>query len=81
MTFFEANALVESEQRPWPYPTSPLNIGKVYILKVGEDGFLYRRETEYIEAVGIAEILCNNFTTNIDRWRFSEITVFRKNIS
>lgn len=81
MTYFEAQSLVDNEQKQTYYTTSPLNIGKVYILKVGEGGFLYRRETEYMVAVGIAEILCNNFTTNIDRWRFSEITVFRKNIS
>ena len=81
MTYFEAQSLIDNEQKQTYYTTSPLNVGKVDIIRVGEDGFLYRRETEYMEAVGIAEILCNNFTINIDRWRFSEITVFRKNIS
>ena len=78
MTYFEAQELIENEKRPWRHPRSPLNVGKVDIIRVGEDGFLYRRETEYMESVGIAEILCDNFTVNIDKWRFSEIVVKRK---
>ena len=78
MTYLEAQSLVYKEQKQTYYSTSPLNVGKVDIVMVGEDGFVYRRETEYIEVVGIAEILCDNFTVDIDKWNFSEIVVRRK---
>ena len=78
MTYFEAQKLVDNEQEQSYYSTSPLNVGKVYIIRVGEDGFVYRRETEYIEVVGIAEILCDDFTVDIDKWSFSETIVHRK---
>ena len=80
MTYFEAQELIDNEQKQSYYSTSPLNTGEVAILRVGEDGFFYTRETEYIRTVGIAEMLCDNFTVNIDKWRFSEIVVRRKNI-
>lgn len=79
MTYLEAQALIDSEMKEC-YPTSPLTVGYVDIIRVGEDGFLYFRETEHIKSVGIAEILCNNFTTDINNWRFSEIVLIRKNI-
>lgn len=78
MTNFEAQALIDNEQKQNYYITSPLNTGEVAILRVGEDGFFYTRETEYMRTVGIAKLLCNNFTVNIDKWRFSEIVVRRK---
>ena len=78
MTYLEAQSLVYKEKKQTYYSTSPLNVGKVDIVMVGEDGFVYRRETEYIEVVGIAEILCDNFTVDIDKWNFSEIVVRRK---
>lgn len=79
MTFLEANSLIEHEQKERYYCTSPLNCGSIQVLKVGEDGFVYRRETEYIEVVGVAEILCDDFTVDIDKWSFSEMVVHRKN--
>ena len=78
MTYFEAQELIDNEQKQSCYSTSPLNTGEVAILRVGEDGFFYTRETKYIRTVGIAEMLCDNFTVNIDKWRFSEIVVKRK---
>ena len=81
MTYFEAQELIDNEQKKTCYSTSPLNTGEVGILRVGEDGFFYTRETEYIRTVGIAKLLCDNFTVNIDKWRFSEIVVRRKNIT
>ena len=81
MTYFEAQELIDNEQKHSYYGTSPLNTGEVAILRVGEDGFFYTRETEYIRTVGIAEMLCDKFTVNIDKWRFSEIVVKRKNIT
>ena len=78
MTFFEAQILVDNEQEQSPYFTSPLIVGKVDIITVGENGFIYRRETEYIEVVGVAEMLCDYFTIDISRWNFSEIVVHRK---
>ena len=81
MTYLEAQSLVDKEQKQTYYSTSPLNCGKVDIIRVGEDGFVYLRETEYIEVVGIAEILCDDFTVDIDKWRFSETILHRKNIS
>lgn len=78
MTYFEALELIDNEQKQNYYSTSPLNTGEVTILRVGEDGFLYTRETEYMRTVGIAELLCDYFTVNIDKWRFSEIVVRRK---
>ena len=80
MTYLEAQSLVDNEQKQTYYSTSPLNVGKVDIVMVGEDGFVYRRETEYIKVVGIAEILCDDFTVDIDKWNFSETIVHRKNI-
>ena len=77
MTYLEAQALIDSETKE-RYPTSPLTVGKVDIIRVGEDGFLYYRETEHIKSVGIAEMLCDNFTVNIDNWRFSEVVLVRK---
>lgn len=76
MTYLEAKALIDSEKEE-RYPTSPLTVGKVDIIRVGEDGFLYFRETEHIKSVGIAEMLCD-FTVNIDNWRFSEVVLDRK---
>ena len=74
------NLLTMNRNKPIiPHPP-PLNTGEVAILRVGEDGFIYRRETEYIEVVGIAEILCDDFTVDIDKWSFSETIVHRKNI-
>lgn len=81
MTYFEAQELIDNEQKQNYYSTSPLITGEVAILRVGEDGFLYTRETEYKRTVGIAELLCDNFTVNIDKWHFSEIVVRRKNIN
>ena len=78
MTFFEAQLLVDKEQEHTYYLTSPLITGKVDVITVGENGFIYRRETEYIEVVGIAELLCDYFTIDISRWNFSEIVVHRK---
>ena len=78
MTFFEAQILVDNEQEQSYYSTSPLNTGKVDIITVGENGFIYRRETDYIEVVGVAEMLCDYFTSDIGRWNFSEIVVHRK---
>ena len=78
MTYFEAQELIDNEQKQTYYSTSPLNVGKVYIIRVGEDGFVYRRETEYIEVVGIAEILCDDFTVDIDKWSISEVVLVRK---
>ena len=78
MTFFEAQILVDNEQEQSYYSTSPLNTGKVDIITVGENGFIYRRETDYIEVVGVAEMLCDYFTIDIGRWNFSEIVVHRK---
>ena len=77
MTYFDAQELIDNEQKQ-TYSTSPLNIGEVGILRVGEDGFFYKRETEYVLTVGIAKLLCDNFTVNIDKWHFSEIVVKRK---
>lgn len=79
MTYFEAQELIENEQKQNYYSTSPLNCGTIQVLKVGEDGFLYRRETEYIEVLGIAEMLFDNFTVDIDEWSISEMVVHRKN--
>ena len=73
MTYLEAQSLVYKEQKQTYYSTSPLNVGKVDIVMVGEDGFVYRRETEYIEVVGIAEILCDNFTVDIDNGIFQKL--------
>ena len=81
MTYLEAQSLVDNEQKQTYYSTSPLNVGKVNIIRVGEDGFIYQRETEYIEVVGIAEILCDDFTIDIDKWSFSETILHRKKIS
>ena len=81
MTYLEAQSLVDNEQKQTYYSTSPLNVGKVDIIRVGEDGFGYRRETEYIKVIGIAELLCDDFTLDIDKWSFSEMIVRRKNIS
>ena len=78
MTYLEAQSLIDNEQKQTYYSTSPLNVGKVDIIRVGEDGFIYRRETDYIEVVGIAESLCDNFTVDIDKWNISEIVVRRK---
>ena len=78
MTYIEAQKLIGHEQNEKYYCTSPLNTGEVAILRVGEDGFIYSRETEYVKVVGIAELLCDNFTVDIDSWRFSEIVVVRK---
>ena len=77
MTYFEAQELIDNEQDY--YCTSPLNSGEVAILSVGENGFFYTRETEYVRTVGIAELLCDNFTVDIEQWCFSEIVVHRKN--
>ena len=77
MTYLEAQALIDSEKEE-RYPTSPLTVGKVDIIRVGEDGFIYTRETEYVKVAGIAELLCDNFTININNWRFSEVVVVRK---
>ena len=78
MTFFEAQILVDNEQEQFYYSTSPLNTGKVDVITVGENGFIYRRETEYIEVVGVAEMICDYFTIDISRWNFSEVVVHRK---
>lgn len=77
MTYFEAQALIDSEKEE-RYPTSPLTVGKVDIIRVGEDGFIYTRETEYVKVAGIAELLCDNFTVDICDWRFSEVALVRK---
>ena len=78
MTYIEAQKLIDHEQKEKYYSTSPLNSGKVNIIRVGEDGFIYTRETEYVKVVGIAELLSDNFTLYIDEWCFSEVVVVRK---
>ena len=77
MTYFEAQYLIDNEKKHTYYNTSPFNTGEATILRVGEDGFFYTRKTEYIRTVGIAEMLCDNFTIDITKWRFSEIVVRR----
>ena len=77
MTYFEAQELIDNEQKQ-TYCTSPLNTGKVDIITVGEDGFIYRRETDYIVVVGVAEMLCEHFNIDVDCWTFSETVVHRK---
>ena len=78
MTYIEAQKLIDHEQKQSYYCTSPLNTGKVAIVRVGEDGFIYTRETEYVKVAGIAELLCDNFTLDIGDWSFSEVVVVRK---
>ena len=78
MTYFDAQELIDNEQKQSYYSTSPLNTGKVDIITVGEDGFIYRRETDYIVVIGVAEMLCEHFTIDIDRWNVSETVVHRK---
>ena len=39
MTYFEAQEIIDNEQKQSYYSTSPLNTGEVAILRVGEDGF------------------------------------------
>ena len=46
--------------------------------KVGEDGFIYSRETEYIKVIGIAECFGNKFTMDVHYWNFAEVVVKRK---
>ena len=45
MTYIEAQKLIDHEQNEKYYSTSPLNTGNVNIIRVGEDGFIYTRET------------------------------------
>ena len=78
MTYIEAQKLIDHEQNEKYYSTSPLNCGKVEIIRVGEDGFIYSRETEYVKVAGIAELLCDNFSVDISDWSFSEVVVVRK---
>ena len=78
MTYIEAQKLIDHEQNEKYYSTSPLNCGKVEIIRVGEDGFIYSRETDYVKVVGVAELLCDNFTVDISDWSFSEVVVVRK---
>ena len=78
MTYNEAQLFVDREQNEKYYSTSPLNIGNVDIIRVGEDGFIYRRETDYIKVVGVAELLCEKFTADVDCWNISEIVLVRK---
>ena len=78
MTYIEAQKLIDHEQNEKYYSTSPLNIGNVDIIRVCENGFIYSRETEYMKVAGVAELLCDNFTVDIDKWSFSEVVVVRK---
>ena len=57
MAYSEAQLFVDHEQNE-KYSTSSLNIDNVDIMRVGEDGFIYSRETDYIKVVGVAELLC-----------------------
>ena len=78
MTYIEAQKLIDHEQSEKYYSTSPLNCGKVEIIRVGEDGFIYTRETEYVKVAGIAELLCDNFSVDVSDWSFSEVVMVRK---
>ena len=78
MTYNEAQLFVDHEQNEKYYSTSPLNIGNVNIIRVGEDGFIYRRETDYIKVVGVAELICEKFTTDVYCWNISEVVLVRK---
>ena len=78
MTYIEAQKLIDHEQNEKYYSTSPLNCGKVDIMRVGEDGFIYSRETDYIKVVGVAELICEKFTTDVNYWNISEVVVVRK---
>ena len=78
MTYSEAQLFVDHEQNEKYYATSSLNIGNVDIMRVGEDGFIYSRETDYVKAVGVAKLLYEKFTTDVDYWNISEVVLVRK---
>ena len=78
MTYIEAQKLIDQEQKEKYYSTSPLNYGKVNILRVGETGFIYTRETDYMKVVGIAELMCKHFTSDINKWNIAEVVLVRK---
>ena len=78
MTNFEVEKFIDQEQNEKYYSTSPLNIGNIYIIAIGEDGFIYSRETEYIKVIGIAECFGNKFTMDVHYWNFAEVVVKRK---
>ena len=55
MTRTEVEKIIEIHRSEIFYSLSCLQIGEVEIIAIGENGFTFKRKTEYIETFGVYE--------------------------
>ena len=55
MTRLEAEKIIERHRNETYYAVSVLQVGEVEILNVGENGFAFKRKTDYVETFGVYE--------------------------
>lgn len=78
MTKPQAIEIVKNHRKETFYSVSPLQVGEVEIIFTFEDGFLFKRKTEYVKTLGIyREHYKTDKTFDTQAYDIAEVTITR----